>query len=207
MGFCLLNNVAIAAARLAASGERVAIVDWDVHHGNGTQEIFWDDPRVLYFSTHQSPHYPGTGGMGETGGEGAPGLTVNVPLPAGTSGDGLRCAVDDLLAPVLAQFRPGWVLVSAGFDAHRDDPLAGFLLTAGDFADLAHRVRALAPSGRVVAFLEGGYDLDALAASVGATASALAGGDYVPEPRSTGGPGPGVVAAAKAVHERLRGGW
>lgn len=207
MGFCLLNNVAIAAAALAAGGERVAIVDWDVHHGNGTQDIFWDDPRVLYFSTHQSPHYPGTGGMGETGGSGAPGLTVNVPLPAGTTGDALRRAVDDVLAPALEGFEPGWVLVSAGFDAHRDDPLAGFLLTAGDFADLAARITSLAPPGRVVAFLEGGYDLAALRLSVGAAAAALVGGDYAPEARSNGGPGEGIVAAARRLHEELRGGW
>src|SRR5579863_8561517 len=154
MGFCLLNNVAVAAAALAERGERVLIVDWDVHHGNGTQAIFWDDPRVLYVSTHQSPLYPGTGAAGETGGPHAPGLTVNVPMPAGATGDVLLRALDDVVAPVVARFAPTWVLVSAGFEAHRDDPMAGLHLTAGDFADLARRVQGFAPRpGRLALLL------------------------------------------------------
>jgi acetoin utilization deacetylase AcuC-like enzyme len=130
MGFCLLNNVAIAAAALAETGERVAIVDWDVHHGNGTQDIFWDDPRVLYASLHQWPAYPGTGRVTETGGSGAPGLTVNVPLPPGATGDIALAAIDEVVAPAVDRFQPTWVLVSAGFDAHRDDPLADLCWSA-----------------------------------------------------------------------------
>ena len=204
MGFCLINNVAVTAAALAAGGERVLIVDWDVHHGNGTQEIFWDDPAVAYFSTHQSPLYPGTGHIGEAGGANARGGTVNVPLPAGATGDAVRRAVEELAQPLAASFRPGWVLVSAGFDAHRDDPLADLQLTSGDYADLAVLVAGLAPSpGRLVLFLEGGYDLAALRHSVAATLSALAGGDVRPEPRSSGGPGTGVVDAVRSARDRL----
>jgi len=208
MGFCLLNNIAVAAAALVAGGRRVMIVDWDVHHGNGTQEIFWDEPGVLYLSTHQAPHYPGTGSLAETGGPLARGLTINVPLPAGTTGDAIRMAVDELAAPAAERFGADWVLVSAGFDAHRDDPLADMLLTAGDFADLTRRVTSLVPVGRTVLFLEGGYDLGALRRCVAASVSALAGGDVMPEPTSSGGPGTGVVAAAKRIHDRQGGpGW
>ncbi|MFI5041312.1 MAG: histone deacetylase [Acidimicrobiales bacterium] len=208
MGFCLLNNAAVTAGALAARGERVMIVDWDVHHGNGTQDIFWDRPDVLYFSTHQSPHYPGTGGMGETGGLGAPGTTLNVPLPAGSTGDAIRRALDELAAPAAEEFRPGWILVSAGFDAHRDDPLADLELTSGDFADIARRVAELAPAPRrLVLFLEGGYDLGALQRSVGATLAALGGADYRPEAASSGGPGTGVVDAIKRFRQRHREEW
>jgi len=206
MGFCLLNNVAVAAAALTAGGERVMIVDWDVHHGNGTQDIFWDDPRVLYVSTHEAPFYPGTGRLGDTGGPAAPGLTVNVPLPAGATGDVLRRALDEVAAPVAELFAPHWVLISAGYDAHRDDPLADLELTSGDYADLARTVAAFAPRpDRVVVFLEGGYDLGVLTNSVAATLAALAGGDARPEPASSGGPGGGVVDAARRIHQQLRG--
>jgi acetoin utilization deacetylase AcuC-like enzyme len=174
MGFCLLNSIAVAAARLAAEGERVLIVDWDVHHGNGTQEIFWDHPSVLYVSTHQSPLYPGTGAATEVGGPGAPGLTVNIPLPPGTDGDLLRRALIDVAGPVIDAFTPTWVLVSAGFDAHRDDPLANFALSSGDFARLARTVQEFTPGpGRLALFLEGGYDLAAIRASVAATLGQL----------------------------------
>ncbi|HUP73928.1 MAG TPA: histone deacetylase [Acidimicrobiales bacterium] len=207
MGFCLLNNVAIGAASLAASGERVLIVDWDVHHGNGTQEIFWDDPRVLYVSTHQWPAYPGSGRASETGGAGAPGLTVNVPLPPGSSGDAALAAMDEIAAPVIARFDPTWVLISAGFDAHRDDPLADLVWSAGDFAALTAKVASFAPQqGRVVAYLEGGYDLPALARSVGATVAALAGESWMPEPLTCGGPGREAVAVAARLRERKLGG-
>ena len=196
-GFCLFNNVAVAAATLAALGERVAIVDWDVHHGNGTQELFWDDPRVLFVSTHQYPAYPGTGRAEETGGGRAHGLTVNFALPPGATGDVALAALDDVAAPVVEAFAPTWVLVSAGFDAHRADPLADLAWSAGDYAALAARVIAFAPRpGRTVAFLEGGYDLDALRASVGATAGVLAGTDSaVPaaEAPTFGGPGRDAV--------------
>ena len=145
MGFCLLNNIAVAAASLAVRGERVLVLDWDVHHGNGTQAIFWDDPRVLYVSTHQWPLYPGTGRVAETGGPEAPGLTVNIPLPPRATGNVLLQALDDVVAPVVDRFAPTWVLVSAGYDAHRSDPMAGLELTAGDFADIARRVKGFAP--------------------------------------------------------------
>ncbi len=205
MGFCLLNNIAIAAAALAEAGERVLIVDWDVHHGNGTQAIFWDDPRVLFVSTHQWPAYPGTGRATETGGPGAPGLTVNVPLPPGATGDVALAAVDDVVAPVVDAFEPGWVLISAGFDAHRDDPLADLRWSAGDFADLTRRVAAFAPApGRLIAFLEGGYDLAALERSVAATVSAMAGETLRPEPATNGGPGRAAVLDAVRVHAELR---
>ena len=207
MGFCLLNNVAIAAAALAEAGERVLIVDWDVHHGNGTQDIFWDDPRVLYVSTHEWPAYPGTGRASETGGPDAPGLTVDIPLPAGATGDVALAAIDEVAAPVIDRFAPTWVLISAGFDAHRDDPLADLAWSAGDFADLTVRVAGFAPGpGRVVAFLEGGYDLDALARSVGATVATLAGERYRPEPATSGGPGHSAVAEATRIRARFEGG-
>ena len=204
-GFCLFNNVAITAAALAARGERVLIVDWDVHHGNGTQDVFWDDPRVLFVSTHQYPAYPGSGRAEETGGERAAGLTVNFPLPPGATGDVALAALEEVVAPAAASFAPSWVLISAGFDAHRADPLADLAWTAGDYAALAARVVQLAPAAaRTVAFLEGGYDLDALRASVCATARVLAGFDAeaAQEAPSSGGPGREVVGRTASA---LRG--
>ena len=197
MGFCLFNNVAVAAARLADRGERVAIVDWDVHHGNGTQDIFYDDPRVLYVSTHEAPLYPGTGRADETGGPNAPRANLNLPFPAGTRGDVYRRAFDEVIAPVVTDFTPDWLFISAGFDAHRNDPLAGLELTAGDYADFAIRLQALAPARRTVVVLEGGYDFDALSLSTGATLSALVGEGYRPEQASTGDIGLPSIAAAK----------
>jgi len=200
MGFCLVNNVAVTAAVLRARGERVVIVDWDAHHGNGTQDIFYDDPDVLYVSLHEWPLYPGTGSMDEVGVGAGVGATLNVPLPAGTTGDVYLAALDEVVAPVVARFAPTWVLVSAGFDAHRADPITGLGLSAGDFADLTARVVALAPRpGRVIAFLEGGYDLDALRDSVTATASTLLGQPCRPEPATSGGPGTPIVGA---LHDR-----
>jgi acetoin utilization deacetylase AcuC-like enzyme len=202
-GFCLFNNLAVATAALVSRGERVLVVDWDVHHGNGTQELFWDDPRVLFVSTHQYPAYPGSGRAEETGGEHARGLTVNFPLPPGATGDVALAALDDVVAPLASAFKPTWVLISAGFDAHRADPLADLAWSAGDYAALATRVRELAPgSGRTVAFLEGGYDLHALRASAGATAGALAGLQPVvaPEEAAThGGPGRDIVVRTGRV--------
>ncbi len=189
MGFCLLNNVAVTAASLAAEGERVLIVDWDVHHGNGTEQLFWDDPRVLYVSTHQWPCYPGTGRVEDVGGPSALGTTVNVPLPPGSTGEALRLAIELMVDPAVASFRPTWVLVSAGFDAHRADPLADLDLSGGDFADLARRVGAYAPGpGRLLLFLEGGYDLAALRTSTSATIGALVGAAEPTEPVTEGGP-------------------
>jgi len=200
MGFCLLNNVAIAAAALAERGERVLVLDWDVHHGNGTQDAFWQDGRVMYVSLHQWPLYPGTGRLDDTGtGEGE-GLIVNFPLPAGATGDVELAALDEVVAPAVERFDPGWLLISAGFDAHRLDPLAELELTAADYADLTKRTLEYVPRGRVVAFLEGGYDLEGLAASAGATVAALVGEDHRPERPSSGGPGREVVDAALRLH-------
>jgi acetoin utilization deacetylase AcuC-like enzyme len=188
MGFCLLNNAAVSAAELVAAGERVLIVDWDVHHGNGTQEIFWDNPDVLYLSVHQSPLYPGTGHPEEVGGPNAIGTTLNLAVPPGTTGDVVRRALEEVAGPVIERFAPTWVLVSAGFDAHRDDPLANLELSAGDFADLARTIRSYG-SSNIVVFLEGGYNLPALRASVTASLGAFLGADVHPESPTSGGPG------------------
>ncbi|MGH9064914.1 MAG: histone deacetylase family protein [Acidimicrobiales bacterium] len=196
MGFCLLNNVAVAAAALADRGERVAIVDYDAHHGNGTQEVFYEDPRVLYVSLHQWPLYPGTGRLEEAGAGAGEGTTLNLPMRPETTGDAYRAAVDEVVVPVVEAFRPTWLVLSAGFDGHRADPLTDLRLSAGDFADLTDRLAGLVPAGRRLAFLEGGYDLDALAASSGACVAALAGVRWRPEPASSGGPDAPVVAEA-----------
>ena len=168
MGFCLFNNIAIAAnyARDKHGLERVAVVDFDVHHGNGTQEIFWDDPDLLYASTHQMPLYPGTGALSETG----KGNIFNAPLRTGDGGDKLRHAFEERLLPAIAEFDPDLLLISAGFDAHFDDPLAGLTFREADFAWVTQKLVDLADrkcGGRVVSTLEGGYDLTALANSVG----------------------------------------
>jgi acetoin utilization deacetylase AcuC-like enzyme len=203
MGFCLLNNVAVAAAVLAERGERVLVVDFDAHHGNGTQDAFWSDHRVAYVSLHQHPLYPGTGGRDEVGDGAGRGLTCNVPLPRHATGDVFRAAVERIVQPLAASFDPTWVLLSAGFDAHRSDPLTDLGLTAGDFADLTADLLALAPPGRRLAFLEGGYDLEALAASAGASIAAMAGERHHPEPPTAGGPGLEAVAAAVLVRTEL----
>jgi acetoin utilization deacetylase AcuC-like enzyme len=201
MGFCLFNNAAIGAAKLAAGGERVAIVDWDVHHGNGTQDMFYDDRRVLYVSTHQSPLYPGTGLLRETGAGAGERTNLNLPFPPGTAGDTYRAAFDTVVMPVIERFAPDWLIISAGFDAHRNDPLAGLKLTSADFADMATRLKSLVPERRVVVVLEGGYDLEALTYGVGATLSALLGETYRPEPVSTGEIGLPTVIAARQFWE------
>jgi acetoin utilization deacetylase AcuC-like enzyme len=202
MGFCLVNNVAVAAASRTARGERVLVVDWDVHHGNGTQAIFWDDPDVLYVSTHQHPLYPGTGRPDEVGGPAAPGLTLNLPLPPGATGDVVRAALDEVARKAIEEFRPDWVLVSCGFDAHAADPLSDLQLSSGDFAELARVVREFAPRpGRLALFLEGGYDAAALASSVEATLGALLGGRQ--QPAATSG-GPGLAQLRNDRSVRLR---
>jgi acetoin utilization deacetylase AcuC-like enzyme len=201
MGFCLLNNIAVSAAALSHQGERVLIIDWDVHHGNGTQQIFWNDPNVLYVSTHQSPLFPGTGAAGEVGGWQAIDGTVNIPLPLGATGDILQRAFEEVAGPVVEHFGPTWVLVSAGFDGHRADPLAEFELTSGDFSRLTQLVASLAPRpGRLALFLEGGYDLDALRSSIHASLAAVLGVSYTTEPHSHGGPG--VDQLLHVRHER-----
>ena len=203
MGFCLLNNVAIAAAALTAKGQRVLIVDWDVHHGNGTQDLFWNDPNVLYVSTHQWPLYPGTGRASEVGGANALGLTVNLPLPPGATGDVMREALEQVAGPTIDAFGPDWVFVSCGFDAHRDDPLGGLALSSGDFAGLASLVRSFAPRpGRLALFLEGGYSATALRSSTASTLGALLGATVTDEPPSRDGPGAEAIQMAQTARSR-----
>jgi acetoin utilization deacetylase AcuC-like enzyme len=178
MGFCLLNNAAISVQLARQRGiERVAVVDIDVHHGNGTQDIFYDDPSVLYTSVHQYPWYPGTGDSSERGGPNAEGKTVNVPVPAGTDGERGLVLFDEHIVPGVDAFAPSLIVVSAGYDAHADDPLAELLLTVETYRDIAERVRQLSEAhagGRSVWVLEGGYDLAAISASVAACLQVLA---------------------------------
>ncbi len=172
MGFCLLNNVAIGAryAQQRHGIDRVAILDWDVHHGNGTQHIFEDDPTVLFISLHQYPFYPGTGAESERGSGKGEGFTMNFPLPSGTGEETYLRIFRDVIVPALARFRPGMLFISAGFDAHRADPLGGMELTEESFRSMTDLVRGIAP---VVSILEGGYNLDALSGSVQAHLEAL----------------------------------
>jgi acetoin utilization deacetylase AcuC-like enzyme len=180
MGFCVYNNVAVAVchARAVLGVGRVAIVDIDVHHGNGSEATFWNDPNVLYTSLHQAPFYPGTGAAGDRGGAGASGLTVNVPLPAGTTAPAWLDAFEGMVLPALRAFEPELMVVSCGFDAHRDDPLAELLLETATYAAVADRLTSLSePSGARTAWvLEGGYDLDALTASTQAVLEVLSAG-------------------------------
>jgi acetoin utilization deacetylase AcuC-like enzyme len=180
MGFCLLNNIALAAryAQRRYGVERVLIVDWDVHHGNGTQEIFYRDPSVFFFSTHQWPLYPGTGRADETGAGAGQGTTMNFPFPAGSGRREILSAVEDALMPAADLFRPDLVLISAGFDSRSGDPLGRFTLTDEDFADLTQRVMELADrhaGGRLVSMLEGGYNIEGLASATAAHVKVLMG--------------------------------
>ena len=169
MGFCLFNNIAVSAAYLRSLGQRVAVVDWDVHHGNGTQRTFWIEPDVLYVSLHEFPFYPGTGWVAETGGEEGLGATVNVALPSGTSSHDFLAAFARVVAPVVRQFSPDWILVSAGYDAHIRDPIGGLGVETPAYATMAGVLAGIVPANRVVSFLEGGYDLTALATAPVAT--------------------------------------
>jgi len=194
MGFCLVNSVAVTAHALADRGERVAILDIDAHHGNGTQDAFFDDPRVLYVSTHQFPFYPGSGGADEVGSGLGRGLTLNMPMAAGSTGDVYADAVERIIEPAIDAFAPTWLLVSIGFDAHRLDPLTQLGLTSADYASLTIRLLRFVPPGRSVWFLEGGYDLDALRVCTATTLRVLAGEPSdAPERETTGGGNPRVV--------------
>jgi acetoin utilization deacetylase AcuC-like enzyme len=180
MGFCLFNNIAVAAAyALEECGlERVLIVDWDVHHGNGTQAAFYDDPRVLFFSTHQAGHYPGTGKTTEVGGGDGAGFTVNVPLQAGEGDGAVRLAFESLLFPLARAFRPQLVLISAGYDPEEGDPLGGLTFSRDSFKWMAAQLRGLSTelgAAGPLCFLEGGYVPEMMAASVLATLEGLSG--------------------------------
>lgn len=211
MGFCLFNNVAVAAAyALERRGlERVAIVDFDVHHGNGTQDAFYDDPRVLYFSTHQSPFYPGTGDWNETGSGSGEGTTVNVPLPDGCGPAEYLRVFREVCEPVVRRFRPDILLVSAGFDAHFADPLAHMRLDCEAYYEIGGLLKGLADEicrGRIVYALEGGYNLSALAWSVMTCIDTLLGLQFVPDPlgRTPVGGSPDIDRVLSAV-KRVQG--
>lgn len=192
MGFCLLNNVAVAAAHARALGtQRVLVLDWDVHHGNGTQEIFYSDPSVLYASVHQAPYYPGTGAASEVGRGDGRGYTVNVPLSAGAGDSDYLAAFERVLCPIVEAYQPELVLVSAGFDAHARDPLGGMMLSDRGYSELARALcSALTPACPVGLVLEGGYDLTSLQGSLEKTFEGLRGG-----PPPPAGPSPSTLHA------------
>jgi acetoin utilization deacetylase AcuC-like enzyme len=207
MGFCLLNNVAVAAAAARARGlGRIAIVDWDVHHGNGTQEIFWTDPQVLYISTHQHPFYPGTGDAEEVGLAGGRGYTVNVPLAAGSGDVEYAAAFGRIVLPVLEAYAPDLLLVSAGFDASARDPLAQMELSPNAFGWMARelaRVTAGSTKGRMGLVLEGGYDLVALEAGLRSAVVGMLSGraeDIAGEPEDEAGISRAATSAKRTWH-------
>lgn len=178
MGFCLFNNAAIAAryAQVHYGADRVLIIDWDVHHGNGTQEIFYRDPSVFYFSTHQYPYYPGTGAASERGLDKGEGTTLNIPLSEGTHASAHREAFSDALKVIEKTFPPDLIIISAGFDSRRGDPLGGLMLEDSDFSEMTREVMDIADrqaSGRIVSVLEGGYNLDTLGETVRTHVAAL----------------------------------
>jgi acetoin utilization deacetylase AcuC-like enzyme len=210
MGFCLLNSVAIGAAhaRLAYGLERILIVDYDVHHGNGTEAMFYDDNTILFISTHQYPFYPGTGAIGDTGAGAGAGFTLNIPLAPGHGDASYAALYEHIIWPSVARFKPQLIVVSAGFDAHWDDPLASLQLSLNGYAQLTRELIAMADAhceGRIIFLMEGGYNLDVLAHGVGNIAYALLGDETVSDPM---GPAPRsdrrdvnrLVAELKALH-------
>jgi acetoin utilization deacetylase AcuC-like enzyme len=211
MGFCLYNSVAVAAAHARARGAaKVAVVDYDVHHGNGTQHIFETDPHVLYVSTHQYPFYPGTGAAEEVGRGPGRGFTINLPLEAGAVDEDYRLVFGEVVLPVVRQFAPDLLIVSAGFDAHERDPLGGMRLTTGAFAAMTQELRRVAEEcceGRIVAVTEGGYDLEALAASTDAVIAALNGPLSTPKWPASGITSHRGRESADAAKKQLQDSW
>jgi acetoin utilization deacetylase AcuC-like enzyme len=211
MGFCLFNNVAVAAAHARARGRaRVAIVDYDVHHGNGTQWSFYDDPSVLFVSSHQYPFYPGTGAAGDVGTAKGLGFTVNLPVEAGGTDADFERLYSGLVTAVLRQYKPELILLSAGYDAHADDPLGGMRLSTAQFGRLTAIIAASADEccgGRVVALSEGGYDLNALAGSLRATIRVLRGEASLDGFAAPAGPTPRADATLNAVRPHLAKFW
>jgi acetoin utilization deacetylase AcuC-like enzyme len=207
MGFCLFNNVAVGAAYLRHKHgfERVLIMDWDVHHGNGTQHIFEGDPGVLYVSTHQYPFYPGTGALDEVGcGEGE-GYTVNLPFPAGFGNAEYIEAFETVIEPIVALYEPEFVLISAGFDPHARDPLAGMQVTEPGFAAMTRSLIRMAErtaQGRCVALLEGGYDLEALRSSAAEVLAELAGRDSSDVEVESGSQATPLLAMVRRIQSR-----
>jgi acetoin utilization deacetylase AcuC-like enzyme len=208
MGFCLFNTIAIGAQHLkqAHGATRILIMDWDVHHGNGTQDAFYDDPSVFFISTHQFPYYPGSGALNEVGINAGEGYTINVPLPAGCGDPEYLRVFRDVVVPAVHKFAPQWILISAGFDPHRRDPLGGMEVTENGFAAMAQALVELAhqyAGGKIALLLEGGYDLLALRHSVAAVLEALQ-----QKTRRGEGPKPGgeriepLVRRVLQVHER-----
>jgi acetoin utilization deacetylase AcuC-like enzyme len=200
MGFCFFNNVAVATASLRSRGDRVAVLDWDVHHGNGTQAMLADDPGALYVSVHQDHFYPFEGAVGDIDVGDAKGTVINVPLPAGTGGDVYREAWASVVIPVVTQFAPDWVLVSAGFDAHARDDLADLRLTNTDYGWMASELARIHPVNRTLFALEGGYDLEALRSSTRSTLLGMAGHEFEgPDNQSPPYAGGALVEARDAV--------
>jgi acetoin utilization deacetylase AcuC-like enzyme len=211
MGFCLFNNVAVAAAHAQAMGAaKVAIVDYDVHHGNGTQHIFEADRHVLYVSTHQYPYYPGTGAVDEIGRHAGAGFTVNVPMEAGSVDEDFQIVFARIVVPILRQFEPSLILISAGFDAHANDPLGGMRASAEGFAAMTAELRLVAEEccrGRIVAVTEGGYDLQGLGTSLDASIAVLHGPAAAAQWPASGVASSRGRVAVDAVRHAVAGYW
>ena len=211
MGFCLFNTMAIGAEYLqrAHGAKKILIMDWDVHHGNGTQDAFYADPSVLFISTHQYPYYPGSGAAKEVGSGAGEGFTINIPLPAGCADAEYAQVFHDIVVPAAEKFAPDWILVSAGFDPHRRDPLGGMGVTDAGFALMAQRLLGLADKfadGQIAFLLEGGYDLTGLRGSVAAVLDAMQSGAAAApgEPRSSASQIAPLIRHIQQLHERYR---